>query len=169
MLTASSGKQKKCFKIINWNLGSFTSLERCHYFRIRFEFEFLVIQVIKNSDVKPAFKEGGQNEEKKHMQIRFTNCLHITTTTVCGKENFAILEALKCLFQHFSTTFSSCRTSLSSCCCLRMLWLKRWRKEEKGTFYSNSKQGSCALVAPLAPATLTSYEKYYIRMFWHHC
>ena len=150
LLTGRNGKQKKCFKITNWNLGSFTSLERCHYFRIRFEFEFLVIQVIKDSAVKPAFKEGGQSEEKEHMQIRFTNCLNITTTTVCGKENFAILEALKCLFHHFSTTFSSCRTSLSSCCCLRMLWLKRCRKEEKGTFYPNSKQGP----APLWPLWL---------------
>ena len=68
----------------------------------------------------------------------------MTTLTVPGNEEiFAILEALKRLFQHFSAAFYAC-------CCFIMPLLKKIVKIKKDTFYPNFKQlGRCATsVAP---------------------
>ena len=58
---------------------------------------------------------------------------------VGGEEHFSHLEALKCLFQHFFSTFPEKRQR---------------RKIEKGTFHPNLKRGICAPYPSTALADL---------------
>lgn len=85
---------------------------------------------------KPTFKEGTRSKKAKRAHINKIHCFD-------GKENFAILEALKRLFWHFSaapTVF----------CCLKTLLLNRRRT----TFTLIQNRGSCTPVLSPALAAL---------------
>ena len=52
-------------------------------------------------------------KKKRHIWIKFSNILITVPTMVGDEENFAILEALNCLFQNFSVGFSTWQDQFS--------------------------------------------------------